>query len=100
MVKPFPDKSATAICNVGFSAGPGHEVQVFSGTTHGTIVAPCRNDNGFGWDTIFQPAGFDRTFSMMTISEKNKISHRSLALRQLQEYVAKNHAEISEKLQG
>ena len=75
-------------------------MQVFSGQTHGLIVPPALGDNGFGWDIIFQPAGFDRTFSMMSVSEKNKISHRSLALRQFQHYVAQHLEEITEQLGG
>lgn len=61
-------------------------LQVFCGKTYGTIVHPD-GDAGFGWDGIFKPAGYNVTFARMTLQEKNAISHRSLALRQFQDYI-------------
>ena len=37
----------------------------------------------FGWDPVFQPEGFDKTYAEIELSEKNKISHRGRALEQL-----------------
>ncbi|XP_059561666.1 inosine triphosphate pyrophosphatase isoform X3 [Myotis daubentonii] len=52
---------------------------------HGRIVVPrgCRD---FGWDPCFQPDGYEQTFAEMSKAEKNAISHRFRALRELQEY--------------
>lgn len=53
MLVGFEDKSATAICTFGYSAGPGTEPILFEGKTDGSIV-PARGPTHFGWDPIFQ----------------------------------------------
>lgn len=93
MVEAYEDRSARAICNVGFSPGPGQQPLIFTGITYGEIVEPEEGDDGFGWDTCFRPSGFTTTFSKMTVNEKNAISHRSLALRQFQQYIAEHWME-------
>ena len=93
MVEAYEDRSARAICNVGFSPGPGRQPLIFTGITYGEIVEPEEGDDGFGWDTCFRPSGFTTTFSKMTVNEKNAISHRSLALRQFQQYIAEHWME-------
>lgn len=52
---------------------------VFIGKIEGTIATELAGDNGFGWDPIFIPDGFDKTFAQMTDDEKNKCSMRALA---------------------
>ena len=42
-----------------------------------------RDSGGFGYDPIFVPEGFDKTFSELTINEKNAISHRGIAVNKL-----------------
>jgi len=56
---------------------------LFEGTIEGTIRTSPSGNNGFGYDPIFQPNGYDITFAEMELSEKNKISHRALAMQQL-----------------
>lgn len=58
----------------------------FSGTIQGQVVAP-RGTQGFGWDAIFQPAGFDQTFAEMEPSTKDQCSMRRLALESLAAHV-------------
>lgn len=70
---------------IGYMSSKG-EMQFFEGVVSGVIVEP-RQDNGFGWDPIFMPDGFDKTYSQMTIEEKNRISHRGIAARKLKEYL-------------
>jgi XTP/dITP diphosphohydrolase len=53
------------------------------GICKGTIVPQPRGINGFGYDPIFQPDGFDRTFAELAPEDKNRISHRGRALRQI-----------------
>ncbi|KAK7403958.1 nucleoside triphosphate pyrophosphohydrolase ham1 [Neonectria punicea] len=72
----YTDKSAEAVCTFGYSAGPGHEPILFQGRCPGKIV-PARGPPDFGWDAVFEFAEMEKT-------EKNKISHRSLALAKLQ----------------
>ena len=53
------------------------------GTCPGTITEEPTGTNGFGYDPVFLPSGFDRTFAELTSVEKNSISHRGLAARAL-----------------
>ncbi|MGV6860235.1 MAG: non-canonical purine NTP diphosphatase [Putridiphycobacter sp.] len=55
----------------------------FEGIVNGVITHQKSGKKGFGYDPIFQPDGYKRTFSEMDISEKNKISHRGLAVKKL-----------------
>ena len=49
----------------------------------GNITNIPSKDNGFGYDPIFKPVGFMKTFAEMTLSEKNKVSHRAIAINKL-----------------
>lgn len=60
----------------------GHE-QVVDGIVEGHITREGYGTDGFGYDPVFMPDGFDRTFAEMTPDEKNAISHRGRALRNL-----------------
>jgi len=82
----FDDKSAEAVCMIGFCY-PNKEPICFEGITEGTIVNP-RGDR-FGWDPIFQPFGYKKTYAEMTIIEKNKISHRKKALIKFKKFLEK-----------
>jgi inosine triphosphate pyrophosphatase len=99
ILRGFEDKSAVAVCNVGFALGEDDDPVVFSGQTYGQIVEPDPDETDvFGWDGVFKPQGFDRKFSQMSVVEKNEISHRSLAMRALQQWVQQNQADIMQKL--
>jgi len=84
----FEDKSATAICSIGYCK-PGKEPICIQGMIEGIIVPP-RGKNDFGWDPIFQPDGHKKTFAEMTAEEKNSISHRRLALEKFREFLEKD----------
>lgn len=60
----------------------GNELQ-FEGIVNGTIPTEKKGVDGFGYDPIFQPEGYDITFAEMTLEEKNQISHRGIATRKL-----------------
>lgn len=60
----------------------GNELQ-FEGIVNGTILTEKKGVDGFGYDPIFQPEGYDITFAEMTLEEKNLISHRGIATRKL-----------------
>lgn len=55
------------------------------GVCPGKISLDERGDNGFGYDSIFIPDGFEKTFAEMTHEEKNEISHRAKALKNLRD---------------
>lgn len=88
MLDGFSDRHANAVTTFGFCAGPGSKVELFQGITTGEIV-PQRGGTGFGWDAIFQPEGFDRTYAEMAGPDKNLISQRSKALAKVKEYLEK-----------
>ncbi len=55
----------------------------FKGKAEGTILEEKSGAEGFGYDPIFKPNGFDRTFAEMTMEEKNNISHRGKAFAKM-----------------
>lgn len=59
----------------------GDKAQYFEGKVSGTITKEKRGNMGFGYDPIFQPDGFDKTFAEMTLDEKQEKSHRARALK-------------------
>lgn len=64
-----------------------HDTQLFEGIITGTIIHEKRGSNGFGYDPIFVPDGYDQTFAELSNEEKNKISHRALATEKLMLYL-------------
>jgi XTP/dITP diphosphohydrolase len=60
----------------------------FEGTVEGTIRHERAGTEGFGYDPIFQPDGYDITFAEMSLDEKNRISHRAKAVEKLITFLA------------
>ena len=56
---------------------------LFEGIAKGEITESKSGKEGFGYDPIFKPLGFNKTFSEMTMEEKNEISHRAIAVKKL-----------------
>jgi len=56
---------------------------LFEGICKGEIITEKTGDSGFGYDPIFKPSDYDKTFAQMTLAEKSKISHRGIAVRKL-----------------
>lgn len=63
------------------------EQHFFEGVVNGKILTEEHGDGGFGYDPIFQPDGYDLSFSEMKMEEKNKISHRGRATAKLVEFL-------------
>lgn len=61
----------------------------FEGKVEGEITKEERGEGGFGYDSIFLPKGETLTFAQMPLDKKNKMSHRSNALKKLVEYLSK-----------
>ena len=55
----------------------------FEGSVKGIITSKRLGSRGFGYDPIFIPEGYERSFAQMSLEEKNKISHRSIATKKL-----------------
>jgi XTP/dITP diphosphohydrolase len=61
------------------------QTESFDGVCEGRIIFEPRGQNGFGYDPLFVPVGFEQTFAELGDDVKNKLSHRSKALQKLQE---------------
>jgi len=59
----------------------------FEGIVEGEIISEKRGGEGFGYDPIFLPDGYDRTFAEMTLAEKGKLSHRARAFEKLNAFL-------------
>ncbi len=64
-------------------ANPNQKTKIFEGRINGTIAEKPQGSGGFGYDPIFIPEGYDKTFAELGDDIKNKISHRSRALEKL-----------------
>lgn len=62
----------------------------FEGVVKGVILTEERGDGGFGYDSIFMPDGYDKTFAELPPETKNKISHRAIALNKIAEFLYAN----------
>lgn len=62
---------------------------LFEGIVDGMITTEKHGEKGFGYDPIFQPDGYDRTFAELSMEEKNEISHRGKAVKALVEFLEK-----------
>ncbi|MBN8692182.1 MAG: non-canonical purine NTP diphosphatase [Bacteroidetes bacterium] len=60
---------------------------LFEGIIEGTIAQQPIGTNGFGYDPVFIPAGYTKTFAQMTAEEKNQISHRAIAVSKMNEFL-------------
>ena len=80
----------TAIALIMKEDGSGNATEkLFEGIVCGEIIRERRGGEGFGYDPIFQPEGYDRTFAELGLDIKNKISHRARAVARLAEYLKK-----------
>lgn len=78
-MKDKSDKKAYFACAIACIIDEKTEFTV-RGNVYGTIIDEPKGECGFGYDPVFVPDGFDKTFAEMTEDEKNKISHRAVAL--------------------
>lgn len=63
----------------------------FEGVAEGEIIAEVTGNKGFGYDPIFRPIGYSKTFAEMELNEKNQISHRALASNKLIQFLNNLH---------
>lgn len=63
---------------------------LFNGEILGKITTECRGEGGFGYDSVFVPDGYSKTFAEMTFEDKNKISHRAKAVNKFITYIKTN----------
>jgi len=72
------------------------EVHQFDGIIDGKISNELRGQQGFGYDPVFIPDGYSQTFAELGLAEKNKISHRGIAIRKLVRYLRNNKTSLNE----
>ena len=80
-------ENRTAAFRTVITLNIGEEQFLFDGVCKGMICNQKSGEKGFGYDPIFQPNGFQKTFSEMELSEKGKISHRGIATQKLIEFL-------------
>ena len=68
---------------------PDRTIKSFEGKVFGTLQFPPKGENGFGYDPIFIPKGYKKTFGEMKYSFKERISHRQKAFKKLQNFISK-----------
>lgn len=73
----------TVVTLMGFTDSP----QFFEGIVNGTIINERRGSSGFGYDPVFVPEGYDKTFAEMTLQEKSQLSHRAMAMKKLEAFL-------------
>ena len=76
-------KTIFALCLKG-------NIHVFEGVIKGEITETVHGNDGFGYDPIFKPKGYEETFAEMSITLKTQISHRARALQQLNSWLTTN----------
>lgn len=60
---------------------------LFEGVVEGDILREKRGSSGFGYDPVFRPSGYKKTFAEMSLDQKNRISHRAKAIQKLIEFL-------------
>jgi XTP/dITP diphosphohydrolase len=66
------------------------KTHLFEGMIKGTVIKEKRGEAGFGYDPIFVPEGYDKTFAELGNDIKNKISHRAIAIQKLSDFLIKH----------
>ena len=79
------ERSARFRCFIALAKN-GELITTFAGEVAGTITKSPRGENGFGYDPIFMPEGFEETFAELPSEAKNAISHRGKAVAELVRY--------------
>ncbi|MDQ0215422.1 XTP/dITP diphosphohydrolase [Oikeobacillus pervagus] len=83
---PFENRTARFYCALAI-AMPNGKVNTVSGACEGYILSERRGESGFGYDPIFYVRHFGKTFAELSPSEKNSISHRGQALKELEKKI-------------
>jgi len=85
---PVENRAARFICVLAV-ARPGKATFFVTGKCEGFIALSESGSNGFGYDPIFIPEGYEETMAEISAEEKNEISHRGQAIKELDEWLKK-----------
>jgi XTP/dITP diphosphohydrolase len=80
---PLPETKIENASSVCYADESGPETELFDGECEGKIIREQRGQNGFGYDPLFVPDGFDKSFAELGDDIKNQLSHRAQALAKL-----------------
>ena len=80
------NRGAKFVCVIAL-AYPDGRIKTFKGVVRGRIISEMRGKHGFGYDPIFRPCGYSKTFAEMAPAFKNRISHRARALKMLKSHL-------------
>lgn len=83
---PAGERGSRFVCVAALVAADGRE-ELARGEVGGNIASAPSGSGGFGYDPLFVPGGSDRTFAEMAPDEKNRISHRGRAFREIAKYL-------------
>ena len=81
------NRKAKFVCCMTLLGEDGEVLHISKGECHGEIIKEAHGTNGFGYDPIFRPEGYDITIAQMSEDEKNAISHRGNALRDMINFI-------------
>ena len=91
LLEGVPEEKRTAeFVSVITMVYPDGNIITARGECRGKIITEPAGDNGFGYDPLFVPDGYDRTFAQLTAEEKNSVSHRAAALEKLKKLLGEN----------
>jgi non-canonical purine NTP pyrophosphatase (RdgB/HAM1 family) len=82
----YKRKTAKFVCVIAIKY-PDGKIKTVEGVCRGKIATEMRGAKGFGYDPVFIPLGYKKTFAEMKSSTKNRISHRAKALRKLKNVI-------------
>ncbi len=82
-----PEGQPASFISVLSLTSPAGQTETFEGIVQGTLTFTPRGSEGFGYDPIFVPEGYDRTFAQMPLEEKQTISHRARAFKKFVAYL-------------
>jgi len=84
----YTDRTARFRCTIALLVGD-YEPRFFNGTVEGSIIEHHDGSQGFGYDPLFRPDGWDCTFAQAAPERKNAVSHRGKAVSELVKYLEK-----------
>jgi XTP/dITP diphosphohydrolase len=84
-------QNRSAYFNTVIALNLNGKTHIFDGKIDGEIIETKKGTNGFGYDPIFKPNGYNETFAQLPLTVKNEISHRALAFKKLITYLNSIH---------
>lgn len=97
---PASQRNARFVCVVAIALPEGAVLNTSEGTCNGKIIFDPRGTGGFGYDPLFVPDGFDKTFAELPDTIKNELSHRARALLKTRDFLLSDQAQLDQPTGG